>query len=43
MRGVPDVETIQRDIYRLHDEDDLRRRRAAGDAPPPPRTDDGDA
>lgn len=43
MRGVPDVETIQRDIYRLHDEDDLRRRRAAGDAPPPPRAEDGDA
>ncbi len=26
MRNVPDVETIQRDIARLHDEDDLRRR-----------------
>lgn len=43
MRGVADVETIQRDIFRLHDEDDLRRRRAAGDAPPPPRAEDGDA
>jgi uncharacterized membrane protein YdbT with pleckstrin-like domain len=27
MRGVPNVEQIQRDIYRLHDEDDMRRRR----------------
>ena len=25
--SVPDVEAIQRDIYRLHDEDDMRRRR----------------
>jgi uncharacterized membrane protein YdbT with pleckstrin-like domain len=26
MRNVPDVESIQRDIARLHDEDDMRRR-----------------
>jgi uncharacterized membrane protein YdbT with pleckstrin-like domain len=26
MRNVPDVENIQRDIARLHDEDDIRRR-----------------
>jgi uncharacterized membrane protein YdbT with pleckstrin-like domain len=25
--SVPNVEQIQRDIYRLHDEDDMRRRR----------------
>jgi uncharacterized membrane protein YdbT with pleckstrin-like domain len=36
MRGVPDVETIQRDIYRLHDEDDMRRRRAVDGTPPAP-------
>lgn len=35
--SVPDVETIQRDIYRLHDEDDERRRRQySGQAPQPP-------
>jgi len=38
IRSVPDVEQIQRDIYRLHDEDDMRRRRQAeqppGDANP---------
>jgi len=27
IRNVPDVEDIQREIYRLHDEDDERRRR----------------
>ena len=27
IHSVPDVEQIQRDIYRLHDEDDMRRRR----------------
>lgn len=35
---VPDVETIQREIFRLHDEDDTRRRAEAerhGDAAPP--------
>ena len=26
IRSVPNVEQIQRDIYRLHDEDDMRRR-----------------
>jgi uncharacterized membrane protein YdbT with pleckstrin-like domain len=26
IKSVPDVEQIQRDIYRLHDEDDMRRR-----------------
>jgi len=31
--SVPDVEQIQRDIYRLHDEDDMRRRRQY-DQPP---------
>ena len=41
IRSVPDVEVIQRDIYRLHDEDDLRRRRVAGEPfqqPGSPRT-----
>jgi len=47
IRSVPDVEVIQREIYRLHDEDDLRRRRVAGEsftqsnqqpAPPAPPT-----
>lgn len=36
--NVPNVEEIQREIYRLHDEDDMRRRREAyenGAAPPP--------
>jgi uncharacterized membrane protein YdbT with pleckstrin-like domain len=32
IRSVPDVEVIQREIYRLHDEDDLRRRRVAGES-----------
>lgn len=27
IRAVPDVEVIQREIYRLHEEDDVRRRR----------------
>jgi hypothetical protein len=27
IHSVPNVEQIQRDIYRLHDEDDMRRRR----------------
>lgn len=43
--SVPNVEAIQRDIYRLHDEDDMRRRRdyerpADGGQPPtaPPGT-----
>jgi len=31
--SVPDVEKIQRDIYRLHDDDDMRRRRQY-DQPP---------
>jgi len=33
IHSVPDVEQIQRDIYRLHDEDDMRRRRQY-DQPP---------
>ena len=33
IKSVPDVEQIQRDIYRLHDEDDMRRRRQY-DQPP---------
>lgn len=37
MRAIPDVENLQREVYRLHDEDDMRRRRAAeGTTPPPP-------
>jgi len=31
--SVPDVEQIQRDIYRLHDEDDMRRRRQSEQPP----------
>lgn len=31
IHSVPDVERIQRDIYRLHDEDDARRRREYGE------------
>jgi len=50
IRSVPDVEVIQREIYRLHDEDDLRRRRVAGESftqstqppPPPPPARPGD-
>ena len=36
--SVPDVETIQREIFRLHDEDDARRRSEAdrGGRPGPP-------
>ena len=36
--SVPDVETIQREIFRLHDEDDTRRRSDADghDRPSPP-------
>jgi uncharacterized membrane protein YdbT with pleckstrin-like domain len=34
--SVPNVETIQREIYRLHDEDDSRRRREAEDDRKPP-------
>ena len=38
IKSVPDVERIQRDIYRLHDEDDMRRRQQydqrSGDQPP---------
>ncbi len=33
IHSVPNVEQIQRDIYRLHDEDDMRRRRQY-DQPP---------
>jgi uncharacterized membrane protein YdbT with pleckstrin-like domain len=29
--NVPNVEELQRDIYRLHEEDDVRRRRAVAD------------
>ena len=34
--SVPNVETIQREIYRLHDEDDGRRRGEAEDYRTPP-------
>ena len=38
IRSVPDVERIQREIYRLHDEDDERRRRQySGQAQQPPQ------
>jgi uncharacterized membrane protein YdbT with pleckstrin-like domain len=30
IRFVPDVELVQREVFRLHEEDDLRRRRAGG-------------
>jgi len=45
IKSVPNVEAIQRDIYRLHDEDDERRRRqyerpATGTSQPAP-PDDG--
>ena len=33
IHSVPDVEQIQRDIYRLHDEDDMRRRRQSEQPP----------
>ena len=33
IKSVPDVEQIQRDIYRLHDEDDMRRRRQSEQPP----------
>jgi len=33
IRSVPDVERIQRDIYRLHDEDDMRRRQGYDPSP----------
>ena len=46
--NVPNVETLQREIYRLHEEDDVRRRRAveggtgaAPGAPAPDLPDDG--
>jgi uncharacterized membrane protein YdbT with pleckstrin-like domain len=35
MRAIPDVENLQREVYRLHDEDDIRRRRSAEGTPPP--------
>jgi uncharacterized membrane protein YdbT with pleckstrin-like domain len=39
--SVPNVETIQREIFRLHDEDDARRRwEAEHHTAPPPRADD---
>jgi uncharacterized membrane protein YdbT with pleckstrin-like domain len=31
--AVPDVELVQREIFRLHEEDDARRRRAERDVP----------
>ncbi|MBI1379348.1 MAG: PH domain-containing protein [Frankiales bacterium] len=34
--SVPNVEQIQRDIYRLHDEDDMRRRQQYEQRPGPP-------
>ena len=38
IQSVPDVEQIQREIYRLHDEDDERRRRQySGQAQQPPQ------
>ena len=36
IQSVPNVEQIQRDIYRLHDEDDERRRRQYSGLPPQP-------
>jgi uncharacterized membrane protein YdbT with pleckstrin-like domain len=42
IRSVPNVEQIQRDIYRLHDEDDMRRRneyQQRPGTPPPPSGD----
>ena len=36
INDVPDVENIQREVQRLHEDDDLRRRRTLG-----PLTDDG--
>lgn len=41
IRGIPDVELMQRDIYRLMEADEIRRRRAAEGLPPqdPPRID----
>jgi uncharacterized membrane protein YdbT with pleckstrin-like domain len=41
--NVPNVETLQREIYRLHEEDDVRRRRAVeqGGQPTSDAPDDG--
>jgi len=36
IHSVPNVEAIQRDIYRLHDEDDMRRRRQSEQPPGDP-------
>ena len=36
MKAIPDVENLQREVYRLHDEDDIRRRRSAEGTPTPP-------
>jgi uncharacterized membrane protein YdbT with pleckstrin-like domain len=30
IHAVPDVELVQREVFRLHEEDDLRRRRSGG-------------
>jgi len=38
IRSVPNVEQIQRDIYRLHDEDDMRRRSQYEQRPATPPT-----
>lgn len=40
IEGVPNVEAIQRDIYRLHDEDDERRRRQYDGRPASPTPSD---
>ena len=37
IENIPDVETVQREVYRLHDEDDaFRRNRTGGPDPSPP-------
>jgi uncharacterized membrane protein YdbT with pleckstrin-like domain len=39
IENIPDVETVQREVYRLHDEDDaFRRSRSSGIDPSPPTT-----
>lgn len=39
IENIPDVESVQREIYRLHDEDDsFRRARSRGVDPSPPTT-----
>lgn len=39
IENIPDVESVQREVYRLHDEDDaFRRARSGGIDPSPPTT-----